>query len=204
MPSPRTSSSARARTAVLLILALLAGTLAGVAIDRGAGPASAPEPVATADTAPFGRFDQSDRSAHLGQPAPLFVLTDHDGDRVEVRGDDGRPKVLLLTRPDCPACDLTVAELADHLARSEYDPATSRYDLLVVTTGELAERTGWPHRSASFQGGPELLTDAGFTPDQLPAWFFTYPDGTLAGRELGGLSYDQYRRITTLLAATIP
>jgi hypothetical protein len=199
----------RSRTATLLIVALVVGGFAGAAVERQ----SIPEPeVATSDTssAPFDRYDVSAQEAHLGQLAPAVTVYSRDGDRIEIDHRDGRPRVLLLVRPDCDACDDTIAAVAAHLERSGYDPATARYELALVSVSatpdpfERLPRLGWTHPERSFTAEADLLTAVGFDREQLPAWFFTYPDGTLAGREQGTLDYDTYRRITTVLAATLP
>jgi hypothetical protein len=198
--------SSRQRTALAVIIALVAGGFAGATLERSATPEAQTDAPPTAGVEPFARYDPSDRTAHLGQRWPRLALRTGAGGTEEIGGSDGRPKMMLLVRPGCGACDDTIATLAEHLERSGYDPATARYDLLVITIGgdTWEDRLGWRHPERSFVGDDATLTAVGFTADQLPAWFLTYPDGTLAGREQGPFTYEQYLRISTLLAATIP
>ena len=201
--------------AALVVVFVMLSLLAGAVLERpGAGEPDLPvlAPAGPAGQV-FGRFDSSDREAHVGQLVPTFALVRDDGKTVELDHRDGRPRVMLLVRDDCSACDDAIVSLAGHAADSGYDPARARYSLAVVTVGPAAgggsvadwfARRGWEKPELTFAAGDGALERVGFAAEQLPAWVFIYPDGTLAGREQGMLDAATYRRITALLAATVP
>ena len=205
------AAKGRTRTAALLVVALIVGGVAGAVLERQVANPPAPLAETGQPGGEFSRYDVSDRGAHLGQRAPALTLTGSDGRTVEIDHRDGRPRVLLLVRDDCGPCDAAVVSLAGHVAASGYHPDRARYSLAVIAVGaggsgasDWFARRGWEEPTLTFTADDDTLRAVGFTADQLPAWVFTYPDGTLAGREQGTLDLDTYRRITTLLAATIP
>jgi hypothetical protein len=231
MPTPRNSrpdtspnasqnaGAGRRRLTLLAAFAAIAVVATGGAL---AGRQSPPEtPSVAAPSEPVATFDQSvELDTHLGQRIPAISLTDMNGGTVNIDPDDGRPAVVLLVTDNCAACSTAVMTLTDHLQLSEYDPRTSRYDLHLITiitggdndgggegsdgTADWLTQLGWPHPAQVLLGDGDTVTHFGFGGEQLPAWTFIYPDGTLAGRELGEIGYDTYRLTTTLLAATIP
>lgn len=206
------AGTSRMRLVALVAVAAVAGAAVGVASSRSgtsdldASLGQVPSAIVRED--PLAPFDESDADAFLGARVSGIVLETLDGAPTPISPDDGRPKVLLLVG-DCSDCVQVLSELAGHLQQADYDPGAGRYDLYVISTDAAAVdallgEAAWTLRQRVFAGDSETLTHYGFDPSQLPAWFFMYPDGTLAGREVGSIDFDQYRRTTTLLAATIP
>ena len=216
VPARPSAAAGRPRVAAaLVVVAVILASLAAAVLERpGAGEPDLPVPAPAGPAGQvFAPFDSSDREAHVGQLVPTLALVRDDGATVLLDHRDGRPRVMLLVRDDCSACDDAIVSLAGHASDSGYDPARARYSLAVVTVGPAAgggsvadwfARRGWEKPELTFAAGDGALERVGFAAEQLPAWVFIYPDGTLAGREQGMLDAATYRRITALLTATVP
>ncbi|HVC00869.1 MAG TPA: methylamine dehydrogenase accessory protein MauD [Steroidobacteraceae bacterium] len=72
------------------------------------------------------------QALQIGDPAPLFALTDLDGDPVQIGGArEGRGQLLLFISPDCPVCESLLPAI-----RSAQGAERKWLDVILASDGE--------------------------------------------------------------------
>jgi peroxiredoxin len=78
-----------------------------------------------------------------GSPAPLFSLSDLDGDVVQLEGFRGRPSLLLFWNPSCGFCQRMLGQLKEWEAKA----SPQAPQLIVISLGTVEENRAMGLRS---------------------------------------------------------
>ncbi|MEA2011343.1 MAG: TlpA disulfide reductase family protein [Actinomycetota bacterium] len=131
-----------------------------------------------------------------GQPAPIVIGADFDGNEVRIE-NDGRAKAIVLLAHWCPHCQNEVPEVQAWL---ESGGGVDGVDLYSVATSMNSSRDNYPSSEWLDREGwtvPVVVDDKdnsvylAYGAGGFPFWVFLNSDGTVAARAAGRLGIDQ-------------
>lgn len=131
-----------------------------------------------------------------GQPAPIVIGADFDGNEVRIE-NDGRAKAIVLLAHWCPHCQNEVPEVQAWL---DAGGGVDGVDLYSVATSMSSSRDNYPSSEWLNREGwtvPVVVDDQNdsvyiaYGAGGFPFWVFVNSDGTVAARAAGRLGIDQ-------------
>lgn len=131
-----------------------------------------------------------------GQPAPIVIGADFDGNEVRIE-NDGRAKAIVLLAHWCPHCQNEVPEVQAWL---ESGGGVDGVDLYSVATSMNSSGDNYPSSEWLDREGwtvPVVVDDQddsvyiAYGAGGFPFWVFVNSDGTVAARAAGRIGIDQ-------------
>jgi cytochrome c biogenesis protein CcmG/thiol:disulfide interchange protein DsbE len=177
--------------AVVAVLAVVAVVFAGnteVGSEYGEPQVQGQLPLMPPDAA-------VDTSA-TGEPAPIVIGADFDGNEVRIE-NDGRAKAVVLLAHWCPHCQNEVPEVQAWL---DSGGGVGGVDLYSVATSMNSSRDNYPSSEWLEREGwtvPVVVDDQensvymAYGAGGFPFWVFLNSDGTVAARAAGRLGIEQ-------------
>jgi thiol-disulfide isomerase/thioredoxin len=177
--------------AVVAVLAVVAVVFAGnteVGSEYGEPQVQGQLPLMPPDAA-------VDTSA-TGEPAPIVIGADFDGNEVRIE-NDGRAKAIVLLAHWCPHCQNEVPEVQAWL---DSGGGVEGVDLYSVATSMNSSRDNYPSSEWLDREGwtvPVVVDDQensvyiAYGAGGFPFWVFLNSDGTVAARAAGRLGIEQ-------------
>ncbi len=192
--------------AIILLAAIVA-----IALSSGgdSAPASNVEETAFAETIgdPLPRFASPNDAAGLA--APQLIAQTLDGDRVQIRPDDGVARVILFLAHWCPHCQVELPKVVDWMAAND---VPNGVEILAVSTSVETTATNYPpsawFEEEGFTG--TIIVDSddgalaqGYGLGSFPFGVAVGADGSVLTRWAGEISIDQFGAFVDAAAATV-